>query len=197
MAVSKRLRFEILRRDNHACRYCGATAPDVALTVDHVVPSALGGGDEPSNLVAACAPCNSGKSATPADAAIVDDVASDAVRWASAMERAARIRLDELNEQREHIEWFETIWTKYWIGNMDAPRRDRQYLPREPAWREKVLTFLAAGLDMPHLANAVQISMNNQAVMPENIWRYFCGICWRELDRRREIAAALIESDPH
>lgn len=26
MSVSKRLRFEILRRDNHACRYCGATA---------------------------------------------------------------------------------------------------------------------------------------------------------------------------
>ncbi|MEU5976310.1 hypothetical protein [Streptomyces sp. NPDC047315] len=24
MAVSKRLRYEILRRDNHACRYCGA-----------------------------------------------------------------------------------------------------------------------------------------------------------------------------
>ncbi|AWN05089.1 HNH endonuclease [Gordonia phage Easley] len=38
MAVSKRLRYEILRRDNHTCRYCGATAPDVPLTVDHVVP---------------------------------------------------------------------------------------------------------------------------------------------------------------
>lgn len=23
MAISKRLRYEILRRDNHACRYCG------------------------------------------------------------------------------------------------------------------------------------------------------------------------------
>ena len=32
MAVSKRLRFEILRRDNHACRYCGQMAPDVKLT---------------------------------------------------------------------------------------------------------------------------------------------------------------------
>ena len=28
MAVSKRLRYEILRRDNHTCRYCGASAPD-------------------------------------------------------------------------------------------------------------------------------------------------------------------------
>lgn len=34
MAVSKRTRYEVLRRDNHACRYCGASAPEVKLTVD-------------------------------------------------------------------------------------------------------------------------------------------------------------------
>ena len=55
MAVTKRMRFEILRRDNHACRYCGATAPDVKLAVDHVTPVALGGTDSPDNLVASCA----------------------------------------------------------------------------------------------------------------------------------------------
>ncbi|MEJ7724319.1 MAG: hypothetical protein WKF64_08445 [Ilumatobacteraceae bacterium] len=35
--ISRRLRFEILRRDGHTCRYCGARAPDVPLTVDHVI----------------------------------------------------------------------------------------------------------------------------------------------------------------
>lgn len=64
MAVSKRLRYEVLRRDNHTCRYCGATAPDVPLRVDHVTPVALGGTDTPDNLVTACEPCNSGKSST-------------------------------------------------------------------------------------------------------------------------------------
>ena len=54
MAVSKRTRFEVLRRDNHTCRYCGQSAPDVKLTVDHVLPVALGGHDDPTNLVAAC-----------------------------------------------------------------------------------------------------------------------------------------------
>ena len=57
MPVSKRLRYEILRRDNHACRYCGGTAPDVVITVDHVVPVALGGSDDAGNLVAACKDC--------------------------------------------------------------------------------------------------------------------------------------------
>lgn len=77
MAVSRRLRFEILRRDGHTCRYCGAKAPEAALTVDHVIPVALGGGDEPNNLVAACSDCNSGKSSVPADAAVVEDVDED------------------------------------------------------------------------------------------------------------------------
>lgn len=51
MAVSKRLRYEILRRDNYACRYCGASAPDVPLRVDHVTPVALGGTDTADNLI--------------------------------------------------------------------------------------------------------------------------------------------------
>src|SRR5690242_2374425 len=91
MAIPKRLRYEILRRDNHACRYCGAAAPDVKLTVDHVVPVALGGTDEPSNLVTACEPCNTGKSASTPDAPVVDDVAADALRWSRAMAQATEI----------------------------------------------------------------------------------------------------------
>lgn len=39
MAVSKRLRYEILRRDNHTCRYCGGAAPDVVLTEDAITIS--------------------------------------------------------------------------------------------------------------------------------------------------------------
>lgn len=62
MALSKRVRFEILKRDDHACHYCGATAPDVVLHVDHVVPVALGGSDNPDNLVTACQGCNASTS---------------------------------------------------------------------------------------------------------------------------------------
>ena len=57
--------------DNHSCRYCGQCAPDVRLTVDHVVPKALGGTDAPSNLVAACIDCNVGKASSSPDAALV------------------------------------------------------------------------------------------------------------------------------
>lgn len=64
-SLSPRLRFEILKRDNHTCRYCGAKAPNVALHVDHVRPIANGGGNGLENLVTACSTCNAGKGARP------------------------------------------------------------------------------------------------------------------------------------
>ena len=89
MAVSKRLRYEILRRDNHACRYCGAAAPAVKLNVDHVIPQALGGSDKPDNLVTACADCNAGKTSSMPNAMTVTDVAQDSFRRAAEIKRAA------------------------------------------------------------------------------------------------------------
>lgn len=75
MAVSKRLRWAIIRRDNFQCRYCGATGKAGAvLEVDHVIPRSRGGRDVPQNLVTACESCNSGKSDTPLDAPLVEDV---------------------------------------------------------------------------------------------------------------------------
>lgn len=55
-------RYEILKRDNFTCRYCGRKPPDVKLQVDHHFPRSLGGGDERINLVASCQQCNIGKS---------------------------------------------------------------------------------------------------------------------------------------
>ena len=57
-------RFEILRRDNFRCVYCGRGAEDGAkLQVDHVVPSSRGGTDDPGNLRTACKMCNTSKGA--------------------------------------------------------------------------------------------------------------------------------------
>lgn len=69
--IPKRLRYEVLRRDRHTCRYCGASAPDVRLTVDHVLPRVLGGTNDPTNLVTACADCNSGKTSIHPDSPLV------------------------------------------------------------------------------------------------------------------------------
>jgi len=59
--ISKSMRFSVLRRDGFACRYCGATPPDVVLHLDHVLAVANGGENSEDNLVTACLPCNLGK----------------------------------------------------------------------------------------------------------------------------------------
>lgn len=47
----------VLRRDKHRCGYCA----NWAHTVDHIRPRSRGGPNTWGNLIASCAPCNSGK----------------------------------------------------------------------------------------------------------------------------------------
>jgi hypothetical protein len=67
MAISKRVRFDVFKRDNFTCQYCGQKAPDVILQIEHISPRSLGGTDQRSNLLTACADCNAGKSDIPID----------------------------------------------------------------------------------------------------------------------------------
>ncbi len=60
--VPKKLRFEVLERDNFSCQYCGATPSDgTSLHVDHKVSVTDGGHTSLANLITACAGCNLGK----------------------------------------------------------------------------------------------------------------------------------------
>ena len=54
----KRIRLEILQRDQYTCYMCGDTANEV----DHIIPRSRNGSDEPENLAAACRRCNNAKS---------------------------------------------------------------------------------------------------------------------------------------
>lgn len=56
--VSKRRR-DIYAKCEGCCHYCsGPLQLDGVWHIEHMLPKALGGQDEASNLVAACAPCN-------------------------------------------------------------------------------------------------------------------------------------------
>jgi hypothetical protein len=59
--ISRVLRVEIMERDGGRCVDCNTTDQ---LTIDHIVPYAKGGTNEPSNLRVLCRVCNSRKGAT-------------------------------------------------------------------------------------------------------------------------------------
>jgi hypothetical protein len=192
MAVSKRLRYEVLRRDNHACRYCGARAPEATLTIDHVIPTTLGGDDEPANLVTACRPCNSGKSSSSPDADLVADVSADALRWSRAMHQAADILMAEYQARADLHARFTEHWEEWTFGSTYNKRRP---IPLEAGWEKSVDTFLAAGLPMEVLLDCIDTAMAAKHILVDNLFRYMCGIAWRKVGELREIAGALVESD--
>lgn len=191
MTVSKHLRFEIPRRDNFQCRYCGGAAPDVALTVDHVIPVALGGTDEASNLVSACQPCNSGKSATPPDAPLVEDVSRRALDWAAAMEYAAAERRSNRGLREDAKVQFETHWQGYRLPGYQS--RYHETLPA--GWQGTIDQVLDAGLDAADLIELVDVAMGSSNVREK--WRYFCGCCWRRVRETQSRAAELLAVDGH
>lgn len=189
MAISKRLRFEILRRDNFQCRYCGAKPPEAELHVDHVVPKALGGDEQPSNLVTACEPCNSGKTSTTPDAPLVEDVKSDALRWARAMEVALEVHRAKRDERDAYVNYFSSLWAEWTYDFQKKP------IPLDPDWRSTVEKFFSYGLDPDDLAHAVRTAMENRKVLPAHSFRYFCGICWNTLRDLREMAADIVTTE--
>ncbi len=188
MAVTKRLRFEIFRRDNHACRYCGAVAPDAVLTVDHVVPVALGGADEPANLVTACADCNSGKSATPPGAPLVADVAADALRWRNAMEVAADIAVVYYEDVERYRGEFFAVWDRYTYGQGQCK------VPLPTDWRNSLDSFREMQLPPAVMLDAVSIAMGAQ-INTDHIFRYFCGVCWKKIRAMQDMAHEILAVD--
>jgi len=60
-SLSKKIRFEVFKRDNFTCQYCGRPAPDVILEVDHINPVKNGGDNNILNLITSCFDCNRGK----------------------------------------------------------------------------------------------------------------------------------------
>lgn len=183
MTVSKRTRFEVLRRDAHTCRYCRAV--DQPLTVDHVVPTALGGSDDPSNLVAACRDCNAGKSSTNPDAGVVAQVSDDAVRWAAAIRQAAQ---NEAAERAATGARVEPIWD-LWEALTPSYARSRAGYQLPIGWEESCTRLLDAGLSDDQLLRAAQIAFDSRAT---DRFRYMMGVCQRMLTDLHDRARALL-----
>jgi hypothetical protein len=183
MAVSKRTRFEVLRRDNFTCRYCRSVEGE--MVVDHVTPVALGGGDDPSNLVAACRDCNSGKASTSPDAASVAQVAEDAVRWATAMQQVAKVRAGERRKLNRYVDAFDKNWCSWTTGYGEK-------FDRPDGWRASIERFYQAGLPIEDLNVAADKACGNRKISDWDRFRYMCGICWNVVTEMQEAARSLV-----
>jgi len=100
MSLSKRIRFEVLKRDGFRCRYCGISSLSALLHVDHVIPRAEGGTDDPANLIASCAACNLGKSDVQLDESRIPRVSTEDIREQTEQVREYLDAARELEQER-------------------------------------------------------------------------------------------------
>lgn len=183
MAVTKRTRFEVLRRDDYTCRYCRSKNNE--LTVDHVVPVSLGGTDKPDNLVACCRDCNFGKGSAAPDQALVANVEDDVVRWAAARKRAA-----------ENLASYRNRWAAahaYFLGEWTSWDKLEDYLPLD--WKTSIDGWLDQGLAMEQIDEAVEIALSKRSVRSQDVFRYMSGILKNKLIELDEATRAELAKD--
>lgn len=148
-SIGPKIRFEVFKRDSFRCQYCGRSAPDTILVIDHIKPVAIGGDDDITNLVTSCQDCNSGKGARE-----LDD--------RSVIEKQ-RKQLEQLNERRLQLEMM-LRWREELAGLneakteaiVDALRRASGYGPNEVGLQ--TVSKWIAKFDLNEILDAIEIS---------------------------------------
>ena len=174
IAISKRVRFEVFKRDGFQCVYCGAHPSEtVLLEVDHVHPVAEGGTNDIENLVTACCDCNRGKGAellTSVPQSLED-------KAAEVSEREAQIRAyrDIMEARRERRE--EELWS---IADIYIDRFSDDGIQRSRL--ASIRTFLDR-LDYHEVREAMELA-TNKIYSKGACFKYFCGICWNKIKQR-------------
>lgn len=175
--LSKRLRFEVFKRDDFICQYCGAHPPDVVLEVDHITPVAEGGGSESDNLITACFNCNRGKAAIPLSV-MPQSLPEKAAQIAEAEAQLAGYR-DVLRARDERIE--SDVWE---VVEILFPPIATEKLSIRKDWFKSIKIFNDR-LPLEIVKEAAEISYLRGPRGERRLFLYFCKVCWNIIKESR------------
>jgi len=173
--LSKKIRFEVFKRDGFRCVYCGKNPPDVVLEVDHIEPVSKGGSNDINNLTTACFACNRGKTNIPLDK-IPQTLANNL--------ETLKVKEQQLKEYRKYIK---TIKKREDKDIEDIHILFKQQFPKKRLTTEFLNTSLRYFLKIfpkHEIEDAWNTAFCKQ-LDPEATTKYFCGICWRRKDERK------------
>jgi len=170
-AISKRVRFEIFKRDSFTCQYCGATPPAVILHIDHIDPVASGGKNNIDNLITSCQACNLGKGAvslTSIPKTLKEKAAEVAEREAQilAYNEVLQAKEDRLDDEK----WAVAAKLE---GKESIDSFNRADLLSIRKFLEK-LPFLS-------VLDAAEIAFSCGPRSEGRRFKYFCAICWSRI----------------
>jgi hypothetical protein len=168
--TSKRMRFEVFKRDNFECQYCGAKPPKVPLEIDHIVPVSKNGKTTKDNLITACFDCNRGKSnikLTSIPTPLIETIERKKI----AQEQYLQYKKILLKEQRiieKDIDEVEEVYSSF-FGYLFIK-----------SFRLTVKKFIKE-LGVNEVVEAMEKSCSKISHSKEYCKKYFCGICWNKI----------------
>jgi hypothetical protein len=168
-SLSKKIRFEVFKRDGFICQYCGAHPPHAVLEVDHIHSVAAGGLNEMDNLVTACFDCNRGKS----DRSLSDVPISLQEKAAEVIEREAQIKGYQaaLSQKKHRIEEEgERVREVYERFNDGYTLNEKSMV---------TVRMFVERLGVHVVCDAMELAHAKARANQE--FKYFCGICWNKI----------------
>jgi hypothetical protein len=170
--ISKRLRFEVFKRDGFVCQYCGSHPPDVVLEPDHIVPVCEGGPSIIENLVTACFDCNRGKAGVPLTSVprTLDQIALE------TQERELQIAgyREVMQARADRIE--DDMWR---VAEELKPGCMKSGMRRD--WLRSIMMFNER-LPLHEVLDAADLAFSRKPTSSDGVrFRYFCGICWNKI----------------
>lgn len=167
-SLSKKLRFDVFKRDSFVCQYCGAHPPEVILHCDHIVAVAVGGKDVIDNLVTACSACNLGKGAR--DLMVAPTSMRDKSREIQEREEQLLAYQAVMQARRDRIE--EEIWRVLDLMKPGVQSVSKDQFQSAKRFIERLGYHEV--LDAADIAAAHDFNFDGR-------FRYFCGICWNKV----------------
>lgn len=170
-SISKRLRFEVFKRDSFCCQYCSAKPPAVPLEIDHIVPVSKGGKNNIDNLITACFDCNRGKSDVDLDTlpnTLIDKIERKkiAVEQHKQYQNLIKKEAKQLEDDVEHIDFvFQKFFDDYCLSE---------------AFKNSVKKFIKA-LGREIVSEAMSDACAKIHYNEKQAIKYFCGICWNKI----------------
>lgn len=169
--ISKKIRFDTFKRDSFSCQYCGLTPPSVVLEIDHIHPVSKGGSNSIDNLVTSCFDCNRGKGAESLGV-IPQTLADKAVLVKEKEEQLkAYLRVVDSKNKRlsKDVDLLEGVLREYFPDNTFMDRT-----------KEMIKIQFLEHIDIHQLMANMRIACVRVHKV-ENAYRYFCGICWKQI----------------
>jgi hypothetical protein len=180
MAITKKIRFEVFKRDGFTCQYCGNHPPEIILEVDHIHPVSKGGSDDINNLIASCFDCNRGKTnielkkipnSLSENKEILEEKEQQYLEYNKLLKKINK-RMDKEIDQVEGVfrEWFPN---RILLDNFKKLSLKK--------FISKLGVFsVCDAMNLACLVIKKKKDRYNMHLSDDTI-KYFCGICWNKI----------------